>query len=85
MKSMRVTYEFTEKFRAEVLRHIGYVFCTPFCLIILKWFLLEWGFDVSIVISFTISLALLVVGIRCVYQGYYAMQKLDKRKELKDE
>jgi hypothetical protein len=82
---MRVTYEFTEKFRAEVLKHLGYVLCTPCCLIILKAILLELSFSVNILISFVISFLMLIVGVRCVCQGYSAMEKLDLRKELKHE
>lgn len=74
-------YELSEKFRMEVLRHLGYALITPFATIILKILLLELVLDVKILKVVLIALGLAYLGIVVINQAYICMKELGKGNE----
>lgn len=61
------------KFDAEIIRNLGYVLCTPFCLQILGYFLSQPN---SLhLIKTPIAFMVTILGLMCVGQSYDIMAK----------
>jgi glucan phosphoethanolaminetransferase (alkaline phosphatase superfamily) len=65
------------KFSAEIIRSLGYVLCTPACLLCLKYILAELIIEnlFSIMTRILVSITLFMFGLICVSRSYEIINK----------
>lgn len=68
----------SQKFRCEILRTFGYVFCTPLCMTILQALLpMKILYNERLFGKIFISLLLFIVGVYYILDSYSEMKKHD--------
>ncbi len=70
----------SQKFRCEVLRTIGIVFCSPFCTTILQMLLpMEIYYGDFFIQKFITSTILMIGGMICIGHSYEEMERYDTK------
>ena len=73
-------YEKSEKYRAEIIKHGGYVFCSPACILVLNVILGVIEFNFAFITSTLVSAGLLVAGIYMVNKSYKIIYNIDRKR-----
>ena len=72
----QLSYADSEKFRADAHKHIGFIFCTPFALSILK--LLVEAKEINL-LYLPALVALFILGYLLINNSYSMMKKRDEK------
>lgn len=70
-------FELSEKFRAETLRHAGYVCFTPFCIMVLNCLLTGFKYYDHMNLCGIISLMLAYCGYKFITKAYGLVSRVD--------
>lgn len=76
---MRITYVKSEEFRTAVLEKLGYALCTPLGINALSIISHGFEFNLDQCIRLLINLLLLLTGVKCIYQAYEVLYRLDEK------
>lgn len=74
---MRIIFEHSEKYRAQLLEKVGFLLCTPCCSLILLIILQEIEFGTNISISLVCAALLFIIGTKCIDRAYDTIYELD--------
>ena len=84
-RSSLLQYQKSEQFRAETFRHIGYVCCSPLCLIVLNQLLTGIKFYDRIYTCLLVALILLAFGVKMILESYFMLRAIDEERNNHDE